>query len=664
MVTYIKEGLTMRFLSVLAVVFIVFACNSVMAVWPFNSADETITVPKNGTLEIMPGNYDIENLVIPKDVTLKVDNGAVINVKKTLEINGPLDAGVYKIFTGPGKVSGSVKVDRVYPQWFGAVGDGKNDDTEAIQKAADLAQTSSGGLLFIPSGRYRFDGVINIRCDVECKGLLIKEIEIDDSRTEFSYATFCKGHFLKKDPRVMIVPDTGNMELASDMFYGIKENDFKIPAVKSIPLVDGSKKIDLLSGGTLTFMSSDFFSSRNNNHGDEFYDKNDCTQLVSPGGDVYPEFCFSYDKAPDTEEWSADKTYKKGDYCKYKGKIYKATFPTGPGSSFTNTYKGLVVVGPVTPDEKNITTFYNFKYRDGAGDRLKAWRQLYTKVFYQAPQRPLTINGLAVEIYLKNDNGKNMRIWEASTVIVVRSNVTFNNMRVSCMNRNATLNAICSVSTCANLTFNNCYFSGATNHGTGYNILHSNCANITYNNCISTNCRDAMAGRHGKNITVNGGFYNRIDDHYGKNYTIRNVEINALSTFIPGYRTPKADMDNWGFRPEGAFAFAGSNIFIENCRIYNCYAVFCGRGDIGDLYGTITLKDIVVSADKDVILFAFPVSDKFDYAHKVRTPDHVVIENVFINKPNKFKMQISGLGDPLPWQFYIRNCEVENPPGK
>jgi len=462
----------------------------------------------------------------------------------------------------------------------------------------------------------------------------------------------------------MIVPDVANMELASDMFCGIKENDFKIPAVKSIPLADGSKKIDLLSGGTLTFISSDFFSSRNNNHGDEFYDKNDCTQLVSPSGDVYPEFCFSYEKTPGAEEWSADKVYKKGDYCKYKGKIYKATFPTGPGCSFTNPYKGFVAVGPVTPDEKNITTFYNFKYQDGAGDRLKAWRQLYMKVFYQPPQKPLTINGLAIEIYLRNDDGKNKRIWNTSTVIVVRSNVTFNNMRVSCMSRNATLNAICSVSSCANLTFNNCYFSGATNHGTGYNILHSNCANVTYNNCISTNCRDAMAGRHGKNITVNGGFYNRIDDHNGKNYTIRNVELNALSTFIPGYRTPKADMDNWGFRPEAAFAFAGSNIFIENCRIYNGSVLFCGRGDIGDLYGTITLKDIVVNADRDVTLFSHGISDKFDYAHKVRTPDRVVIENVFINKPNKLKIYTNGFGNPLPWQFYINNCEFENPPGK
>jgi len=230
-------------------------------------------------------------------------------------------------------------------------------------------------------------------------------------------------------------------------------------------------------------------------------------------------------------------------------------------------------------------------------------------------------------------------------------------MRIACMNRNATLNALCNVSGCADLTFNNCSFSGATNHGTGYNILHSNCANVTYNNCVSTNCRDAMAGRHGKNITVNGGYYNRIDDHYGKNYVIRNVELNALSTFIPGYRTPQADLEKWGFRPEGAFAFSGGNISIENCRVYNCSSLFSARGDIGDLFGTISLKDIVIEAEGDVSLFSHKAFGDFDYAHPVRFPDRIVIENVFINKPHRLTLSVDGFKDKPYGRFYIKNCE-------
>lgn len=636
----------------------IFLCGHVMAVDTNAQAlDKLIGAKQKGTVEIQPGNYSVDTLSIPETLTLKINNGAVINVKTKLEINGGIDAGIYKVFEGTGKVTGKLKAEKIYPQWFGAVGDGKNDGTEAIQKAADLAQFSSGGLLFIPPGRYLFSKDINVRCDIECKGLLIKEIEVDEAKTEFSYSTFCNGHFLKKVARICLVPDSEPVSLSPDAFHGIKENDFKVPSFKSVPLAEGKNTIDLKDGGTMVFISSDFFSSRNNNHGDEFYDKNDCTQLVSPAGEVFPEFVFSYGKMPDAEMWSADKVYKKGDYCKYGTKIYKATYPSGKDSKFTNTYKGTVDIGSVQPDEKSASTYCKFKYKDGAADKLLMWRQVYTKVLYQLPQRHLTVNGLAVEIFLKNDNGKTMRIWEDSTVSVRRSNITFNNMRIACMNRNATLNALCGISACANITFNNCYFSGATNHGTGYNILHSNCANVTYNNCISANCRDAMAGRHGKNITVNGGFYNRIDDHYGKNYIIRNVEINALSTFIPGYRTPKADLEKWGFQPECAFAFSGGNIFIENCRIYNCTALFSGRGDIGDLFGTISLKNIIIETKNDVSLFSHSISSSFDYSHKIRAPDRVIIENVHINKPYKFTLRVDGFKDIPYGRFYVRDCE-------
>ena len=94
--------------------------------------------------------------------------------------------------------------------------------------------------------------------------------------------------------------------------------------------------------------------------------------------------------------------------------------------------------GTVVPDEKSPSTCYKFKYSDGAEDKLSIWREVRTKVFYCPPQRPLTVNGLAIEIYLKNDNGHNMRIWNDKTILVTRSGITFNNMRISCKNRNAT----------------------------------------------------------------------------------------------------------------------------------------------------------------------------------------------------------------------------------
>ena len=110
--------------------------------------DKLVGKVRKGTVEVPPGNYWVDKLSIPETITLKIDNGAIINVKNILELNCVLDAGCYPVFAGPGKVTGNVKAERVYPQWFGAAGDGKHDDTEAIQKAADLARSSSGGLLF------------------------------------------------------------------------------------------------------------------------------------------------------------------------------------------------------------------------------------------------------------------------------------------------------------------------------------------------------------------------------------------------------------------------------------------------------------------------------------------------------------------------------------
>jgi len=188
-----------------------FFCLNIKAAQPL---DKLVGKVRKGTVEVPPGNYFVDKLSIPDTVTLKIDNGAVIDIKNVLELNGVLDAGCYPVFAGPGKVIGNVKVERVYPQWFGAAGDGKHDDTEAIQRAADLAQLSSGGLLFVPPGRYRFHQTLDMRCDIDCKGVFIKEIEVDESRTEFSYATFCNGHFLKNVYGVHFVPDSDPLLLS------------------------------------------------------------------------------------------------------------------------------------------------------------------------------------------------------------------------------------------------------------------------------------------------------------------------------------------------------------------------------------------------------------------------------------------------------------------
>ena len=110
----------------------------------------------NRTLYLAPGTWTITaDLTVDANVTLLMPPGAILAIAttKTVTINGPLEAGRYQIFscTGTGKVVlGTGSVDKVYPQWWGAVSDGPTtDDTAALQSAATAA---SGRKLYIPKG--------------------------------------------------------------------------------------------------------------------------------------------------------------------------------------------------------------------------------------------------------------------------------------------------------------------------------------------------------------------------------------------------------------------------------------------------------------------------------------------------------------------------------
>jgi hypothetical protein len=74
---------------------------------------------------------------------------------KTLTFNGSFEAGPYSVFSGSGTVAG---LKEVYPEWFGATGDGTVDDSTAIA-AAVSSVSANGTLKFVPSRTYYFAGV-------------------------------------------------------------------------------------------------------------------------------------------------------------------------------------------------------------------------------------------------------------------------------------------------------------------------------------------------------------------------------------------------------------------------------------------------------------------------------------------------------------------------
>jgi hypothetical protein len=106
------------------------------------------------TLHLSPGSWEIpEDLVFPNHITLGFERGAILSlgtgVKVTL--NSQIEAGFQQIFSGPGGVEGNIGAHFIYPQWWGAQGDGAADDYAAI---AHAAQAARGKVLYFRHGTY------------------------------------------------------------------------------------------------------------------------------------------------------------------------------------------------------------------------------------------------------------------------------------------------------------------------------------------------------------------------------------------------------------------------------------------------------------------------------------------------------------------------------
>jgi hypothetical protein len=125
-----------------------------------NSTPANLIVP-TGTFAISA------NTTVTSNIRLLPHNGANISIPTgvTLTINGPFEAGSYQVFsyTGTGRVvfgPGSVK--QLVPQWWGAKGDGINNDQPALQAMANAGGASGGIAMIPPNGRYKILDTFNI----------------------------------------------------------------------------------------------------------------------------------------------------------------------------------------------------------------------------------------------------------------------------------------------------------------------------------------------------------------------------------------------------------------------------------------------------------------------------------------------------------------------
>ena len=118
-------------------------------------------IAKNVTLSLGAGTAALSvNCTIPSNVTLQLNQGSVLSVNSglTLTINGGVQASLSQHFSGSGAVSFSGNL-QIFPQWWGATGDGSTDDSAAVQLAATAA---AGSALYFPATpqSYKFGNVV------------------------------------------------------------------------------------------------------------------------------------------------------------------------------------------------------------------------------------------------------------------------------------------------------------------------------------------------------------------------------------------------------------------------------------------------------------------------------------------------------------------------
>lgn len=123
-------------------------------------------------LKLSEGKWLISSdIEIPANIKLNLEKGATIDVTegKVLTIHGLIEATVTHVFTGAGEIVFDTDyLQTVYPQWWGAKGDGLTEDTVAVQTAIN-SFTGKGGEIIFPDGIYVVDS-IGIKSNITAKG--------------------------------------------------------------------------------------------------------------------------------------------------------------------------------------------------------------------------------------------------------------------------------------------------------------------------------------------------------------------------------------------------------------------------------------------------------------------------------------------------------------
>ncbi len=118
-------------------------------------------------------DYDLEGLAatIPENVVLKFTGGSLNNYTSISGVNTKIDTGSIKSFDGTGIFVGTWSLEEVYPEWYGAVGDGAYYDADTFNSAVRFLNTMGGGDLILTTGKdYAIDKEILLYSHINILG--------------------------------------------------------------------------------------------------------------------------------------------------------------------------------------------------------------------------------------------------------------------------------------------------------------------------------------------------------------------------------------------------------------------------------------------------------------------------------------------------------------
>lgn len=95
----------------------------------------------------------------PTDRKLEIKSGGSISNTTKFNIQGKFESGLHQVFKGSGIISfGTGSVIEVYPEWWGAKGDSKTNDWQALQQSHDAIAVHGGILKLSAQSVYRVKG--------------------------------------------------------------------------------------------------------------------------------------------------------------------------------------------------------------------------------------------------------------------------------------------------------------------------------------------------------------------------------------------------------------------------------------------------------------------------------------------------------------------------